>query len=84
MGEAAAAAVDSYTPQVMQRHYDTAFLDYVRYVVGAMWGEVTPDTCASFAAQELINHGMHKRCDLIAQDIPQPSVPVDVASLALT
>lgn len=61
-GEVAAAEVDRFTLQVLQRQYDTSYLDYVRYVVGAMWGAVTPDSCASFAAQQLINHGMHKRC----------------------
>ena len=55
------AQLDGYTPEVMQRQYETAYLDYVRYVVGAMWGAVTPASCAAFAAQQLINHGMHKR-----------------------
>lgn len=36
-----------------------AFLDYVRYLIGAMWSSTTP---ASFEAKKAcINQGMHKR-----------------------
>ena len=55
------AQIDGYSVDVMQRQYDTAFLDYVRYVAGAMWGATTPESCADFASRQLINHGMHKR-----------------------
>ena len=36
-----------------------AYLDYVRFLIGAMWGTVTPSTCHALA--EDINQGMHKR-----------------------
>lgn len=35
------------------------FLDYVRFLVGGMWGASTPE---SFAAKaDMLNQGMHKR-----------------------
>ena len=40
--------------------YQLAFLDYVRFLIGAMWGSVTPATCDGL--QSDINQGMHKRC----------------------
>ena len=40
-------------------HYQVAFLDYVRYLIGAMWGSVTPHSCSQLAQD--LNQGMHKR-----------------------
>ena len=41
-------------------HYQVAYLDYVRYLIGAMWGSVTPNSCNQLALADL-NQGMHKR-----------------------
>ena len=41
------------------QHYQLAYLDYVRFLVGAMWGTVTPNSCNELA--EDLNQGMHKR-----------------------
>lgn len=41
------------------RHYQLAYVDYVRYLIGAMWGSVTPKTCGELAQD--LNQGMHKR-----------------------
>ena len=40
--------------------YQLSFLDYVRFLVGAMWGSVTPATCETLQGD--LNQGMHKRC----------------------
>lgn len=39
--------------------YQLAFIDYVRFLVGAMWGSVTPATCEGLQGD--INQGLHKR-----------------------
>jgi hypothetical protein len=36
-----------------------AFLDYVRFLIGSMWGACTPETFEAKAAD--LNQGMHKR-----------------------
>lgn len=41
------------------RHYQLAYLDYVRFLIGAMWGAVTPNSCTELAQD--INQGIHKR-----------------------
>jgi uncharacterized protein YfbU (UPF0304 family) len=48
-----------YSFQQFGHHYQMAYLDYVRFLIGAMWGTVTPGTCNALA--EDINQGMHKR-----------------------
>lgn len=48
-----------YSFQQCGHHYQMAYLDYIRFLIGAMWGTVTPSTCDALA--EDINQGMHKR-----------------------
>ena len=48
-----------YSFQQFGHHYQMAYLDYIRFLIGAMWGTVTPSTCNALA--EDINQGMHKR-----------------------
>ena len=36
-----------------------AFLDYVRFLIGSMWGACTPESFAAKACD--LNQGMHKR-----------------------
>lgn len=48
-----------YSLPQLCHHYQLAYLDYVRFLVGAMWGAVTPNSCVALC--EDINHGMHKR-----------------------
>ncbi|KAL0047335.1 hypothetical protein WJX82_000891 [Trebouxia sp. C0006] len=50
-----------YSFQQFGHHYQMAYLDYIRFLIGAMWGTVTPSTCN--ALSEDINQGMHKRLD---------------------
>ncbi|KAA6417522.1 MAG: hypothetical protein FRX49_09484 [Trebouxia sp. A1-2] len=49
-----------YSFQQCGHHYQMAYLDYIRFLIGAMWGTVTPSTCDALA--EDINQGMHKSC----------------------
>ena len=49
----------AYTYDQFCRHYQLAYLDYVRFLVGAMWGAVTPGSCNELAQD--INQGIHKR-----------------------
>eukprot|EP00892_Ulva_mutabilis_P000308 jgi/Ulvmu1/10278/UM060_0080.1 len=58
--ELAAAGVSrGPTDRELQEQYEVAMLDYVRFLVGSMWGACTP---ASFDAKAGdINQGMHKR-----------------------
>ena len=48
-----------YSFELLCHHYQLAYLDYVRFLIGAMWGTVTPESCVSLAGD--INQGMHKR-----------------------
>ena len=48
-----------YSFQQFGHHYQLAYLDYIRFLIGAMWGTVTPSTCNALV--EDINQGMHKR-----------------------
>ena len=40
-------------------HLQVCFLDYVRFLVGSMWGACTPESFAAKAG--MLNQGMHKR-----------------------
>ena len=51
--------LSNYSFDLFCQHYQIAFLDYVRFLIGAMWGAVTPESCATLAQD--INQGMHKR-----------------------
>ena len=48
-----------YSFELMSHHYQLAYLDYVRFLIGSMWGNVSPDSCKQL--QDDINQGMHKR-----------------------
>ena len=49
----------TYSFDLLSHHYQLAYLDYARFLVGAMWGGVTPQSCMSLDGD--INQGMHKR-----------------------
>ncbi|GMH38625.1 hypothetical protein BSKO_06509 [Bryopsis sp. KO-2023] len=49
----------AYPKEAFSTHCDFAFLDYVRFLVGTMWGSVTPENCQEKSTS--INHGTHKR-----------------------
>lgn len=51
--------ITTYSYENFCWHYQVAYLDYVRYLVGAMWGSVTPNSCNRLAQD--LNQGMHKR-----------------------
>ena len=53
------SGISTYAFESFCHHYQIALLDYVRFLIGAMWGAVTPDSCSAFAQD--INQGMHKR-----------------------
>jgi hypothetical protein len=44
---------DGFTP------LQVAYLDYVRFLIGRMWGSVSPESCKSLTTA--LNHGTHKR-----------------------
>eukprot|EP01025_Chloroclados_australasicus_P038490 TRINITY_DN3966_c0_g1_i6.p1 TRINITY_DN3966_c0_g1~~TRINITY_DN3966_c0_g1_i6.p1 ORF type:complete len:527 (-),score=32.74 TRINITY_DN3966_c0_g1_i6:62-1642(-) len=48
-----------FTFETFVQWYEIAYLDYVRYLVGSMWGKITPASLTN--NQEQINQGMHKR-----------------------
>ena len=48
-----------YTEEQLQTNADVAFLDYTRFLIGSMWGEVSPESCSRMAGD--MNQGMHKR-----------------------
>lgn len=52
--------VPAYSYDQFCRHHQLAYLDYVRFLIGAMWGAVTPESCNELAQD--INQGIHKRC----------------------
>lgn len=44
---------------VLRRQYEVCLLDYVRFLVGSMWGACTPESFVEKAG--MLNQGMHKR-----------------------
>lgn len=48
-----------YTWDAFQSHAEIAYLDYVRFLIGSMWGPITPFSHRSIDSK--INIGMHKR-----------------------
>jgi len=58
--QAAEAARGYITWEELQEQYALACVDYGRFLVGGMWRQNTPETCAR--NQHSINQGMHKRC----------------------
>lgn len=48
-----------YTEEQLQTDADLAFLDYTRFLIGSMWGNVSPESCSKMAGD--MNQGMHKR-----------------------
>ncbi|CAG9467879.1 unnamed protein product [Pedinophyceae sp. YPF-701] len=56
---AAGRADEVPTATALAAGYALATLDYVRYLIGGMWGPVTPETCARNVGQG--NQGIHKR-----------------------
>lgn len=48
-----------YSFDMCCHRYQLSFLDYVRFLIGAMWGSVTTESCESLHGD--INQGMHKR-----------------------
>lgn len=50
---------NSYTRESFYQQVDLAFLDYIRFLIGSMWGSITPESCAARAKS--INQGTHKR-----------------------
>lgn len=51
--------LSNYTFDLFCQHYQIAFLDYVRFLIGAMWGAVSPESSTALAQD--LNQGMHKR-----------------------
>ncbi|KAK3241688.1 hypothetical protein CYMTET_48571, partial [Cymbomonas tetramitiformis] len=49
----------TYGLETMVGQYEVATLDYVRFLIGSMWGRTTPASCLANA--DCINQGMHKR-----------------------
>jgi len=58
-GHVEQAAAASYTRKIFIQHYQVAYLDYVRFLIGRMWGAVSPESCKGLATA--LNHGTHKR-----------------------
>jgi len=53
-----------------ERHTRAAFLDYVRFLVGSMWGSITPTSYKTLDSK--INHSIHKRNpDYLAEMVDQ-------------
>ena len=48
-----------YTEEQLQADADVAFLDYTRFLIGSMWGGVSPESCSKMGGD--MNQGMHKR-----------------------
>lgn len=49
----------NYDWKLYREHSEKAYLDYVRFLMGSMWGNVTPDSHKYLSRAS--NHGLHKR-----------------------